>query len=271
MKKTDHKNEIIKLIKEVAYSRDIYQVFSDFLEMSAIAISNTSDFINYESREKRYLEIIRLYDKKHQQIFPLMLFHLIEALEEKVQTVGPEDVLGVIFNELELHNKYKSQSFTPQPLSDIISSMTFGEGGQSKIEERGFINVLEPTVGSGVMVTSFCKTMKKKGLNYCSQLVVTAVDCDLKCTHMAYLQFSLYGIPAVVIHGDSLTCEEWSRWYTPVYMADGWIWRNRCNLTNELKINSTPALDMIQENALPRAGSIKPIKKEDSIHLSLFE
>ena len=28
---------------------------------------------------------------------------------------------------------------------------------------------------------------------------------------------SIYGIPAVVIHGDSITVEEWSRWYTPAY------------------------------------------------------
>ena len=42
---------------------------------------------------------------------------------------------------------------------------------------------------------------------------------------MAYLQLSLYGIPAVIIHGNTLTDEEWSRWYTPVYMVNGWAMR----------------------------------------------
>jgi hypothetical protein len=32
---------------------------------------------------------------------------------------------------------------------------------------------------------------------------------------MAYIQLSLYGIPAMVIHGNTLTMEEWDRWYTP--------------------------------------------------------
>jgi hypothetical protein len=32
---------------------------------------------------------------------------------------------------------------------------------------------------------------------------------------MTYIQSLLYGIPAIVIHGNSLTSEEWSRWYSP--------------------------------------------------------
>lgn len=29
------------------------------------------------------------------------------------------------------------------------------------------------------------------------------------------IQLALYGIPAVIIHGNSLTVEEWSHWFTP--------------------------------------------------------
>ncbi len=32
---------------------------------------------------------------------------------------------------------------------------------------------------------------------------------------MTYIQLSLYGIPAVVIHGNTLTQEAWSEWFTP--------------------------------------------------------
>lgn len=70
-----------------------------------------------------------------------------------------------------------------------------------------------------------------KNVNHCSQIVVTGVDIDLKCVHMAYLQLSLYGIPAVIIHGNTLTCEEWSRWYTPSYIMGGWLFRERCGIT----------------------------------------
>lgn len=42
-----------------------------------------------------------------------------------------------------------------------------------------------------------------------------AQDIDIRCVWMAYIQLSLYGIPAMVIHGNTLTMEEWDRWYTP--------------------------------------------------------
>lgn len=229
----DHRKEIIKLIKQASYSRDTYQVFNDWLEMSAISISNTVDFTHREEREARYLDLINLYEKRHQQLFPQMFAHLVEALEEKTQTTDPEDVLGLIFHELELHNKYKGQFFTPQAVSDMMAQMTCGNEMQDAITQQGFISVCEPCCGSGVMVTSFLKAMKLEGLNYCTQLVVTAIDVDLKCVHMTYLQLALYGVPAVVIHGNSISCEEYSRWYTPVYLLNGWIWRFRCRITTK--------------------------------------
>jgi len=232
-KKTDYKKKLINLINQTAYSRSKFKVFSDFIEMSAITFSNPLDFVHREEREARYLSIINSYDKKHQHSFPLMLFYLTEALEEKTSTSGPEDVLGVIFHELNLHNERKGQFFTPQAISDMMAMMICGDDKQKAIEEKGFIHVCEPTVGSGVMLTSFCKAMQKEGLNYCTQLVVTAIDCDISCVHMAYLQLSLYGVPAVVIHGNTITGEEWSRWYTPVYLMNNWIWRASCGICNK--------------------------------------
>jgi hypothetical protein len=56
---------------------------------------------------------------------------------------------------------------------------------------------------------------------------VTAVDVDPKCVHMSYLQFSLLHIPAVIIHGNSLSLEEFGRWYTPAHIMNGWNWKLR--------------------------------------------
>lgn len=256
VKKNEHHKELVNLIRQAAYSQSIYKVFSDFLEMSAIAISNSVDFLHREKRETQYLKIINSYDREHQQLFPLMLFHLTEALEEKTRMTGPEDVLGCIFHELELHNGRNGQFFTPQHISDAMALMTFGENPQQAIKEKGFIHVSEPAVGSGVMLTSFCKAMQKEGLNYCSQLVATAVDCDLSCVHMTYLQLSLYGVPAVVIHGNSLTCEEWSRWYTPVYLMNNWIWRAKCGITTKFCVED----EMIKCAIEPMYAALRQIE-----------
>ena len=306
--KTDHRQEIIKLIKQAAYSQGIYKVFNDLLEMSAITISNQVDPIHYEEREQRYLELIKSYDKEHQQLFPLMFFHLIEAMEEKVQTTGPEDILGPVLHHFELHNKYRAQYFTPQHISDCMAMISFDGDMPQIIDEKGFISMSEPTTGSGVMVTSMCKAMMKNGFNYCDQLVVTAVDCDLKCVHMTYLQLSLYGVPAVVIHGDSILCEEWSRWYTPVYIMNDWIWRAPCGITTgvnavdeKIKCALEPTYSLLRKveglltgnayeytvrpmedainakarllkpEAIPQKPKLKASKHEATKHLSLFE
>ena len=42
---------------------------------------------------------------------------------------------------------------------------------------------------------------------------------------MTYLNLSLYGIPAVVIRGNTITLEEYDRWYTPVYLMHKWVWK----------------------------------------------
>jgi hypothetical protein len=252
---TDHKAEIIKLIKEAAYSKDISQVFNDFVEMGAIAIANTANFTKRQERENRYLDLINSYSKRHQGLFPEMLAQLVLALEERVQTAGTEDILGLIFHELELHSVYKGQFFTPQHISDFMALIACDDM-QSVIAEKGYIAMNEPCCGSGVMITSFCKAMKHNNLNYHNQLVVTAVDIDLKCVHMTYLQLSLYGIPAVVIHGNTLTCEEWSRWYTPFYILNGWIWREHCGITTKFCIED----EMLKRASEPMYAAIRNLE-----------
>ncbi|MDU5080269.1 N-6 DNA methylase [uncultured Tissierella sp.] len=230
MHRSDDYKSLIDLINKTSYRHSTWQVFSDFVEMSAIAISNSVDWIHREDREKRYLEIINSYEKREQELFPEMFAHLINALEFEVITDGPTDILGQVFHELELHNKWKGQFFTPMNICEAMGMMVVGDKEQL-IQEKGFITVNEPCAGSGAMVLGLAKAMKANKMNYCSQMVVTATDIDLKCVHMAYLQLALCGIPAVIIHGNTLTVKEWSRWYTPVYMLDGWIWRQHCGMT----------------------------------------
>jgi len=166
--KIDYKKEIISLLKNAAYSKDLAQVFNDFLEMAALSIANSVDFTKREERENRYLDLINSYDKRHQELFPEMLAHLVMALDEKAHTAGTEDILGIIFHELELHSVYKGQFFTPQYISDFMAEITCDDM-QGVIEEKGYIAMNEPCCGSGVMITSFCKAMKKNNLNYHSQ------------------------------------------------------------------------------------------------------
>jgi type I restriction-modification system DNA methylase subunit len=230
-----HKNNIIKLIQKVSYRHQTWQVFSDFLEMSAIAISNSVDWPQKEEREKQYMSIISRYESKEIELFPELLGELILALEDELTSGGPTDVLGEVFHGLELHNKWTGQFFTPSHICEMMGQIALGDY-DSAIDERGFLTISEPCSGSGAMVLGFAKAMKQKGYNYCSQMIVTAVDVDLKCVYMTYLQLSLYNIPAVVIHGDTILAKEYSRWYTPAYIWDGWKRKQECGIVTHSKI-----------------------------------
>ena len=224
--------ELIEAIKKLAYGHSTWQVFQDFLELSAVAISNSVDWNNSDEREKRYLDIINQYQPAEQKMLADMLGILIGEMQKASLMGKPTDILGQVFHGLELHNKYHGQFFTPFHVCEFMGQVVLDGSETAEIEKRGYISVCEPCVGSGGMVIGLAAAMATKGINYQQCMCVTACDIDIKCVHMAYLQLSLYGIPAVIIHGNSLSMEEWSRWYTPAYMVGMWPIRERASIAD---------------------------------------
>ena len=241
---SQNSKEIIRLIELIGRKHGSWKVFEDFLAMSSIAVSNSLDWIHCEEREQQYLSIVKRYTKEELNLFPEMLALLVNELELYAEL--PQDLLGPMFHELELHNKYKGQFFTPVSVCEAMGMMTLGNCDQ-KLTDKGFLTVGEPATGSGAMVLGFAKAMKQNGYDFHRHLVVTATDIDLKCVYMCYLQLSLYGIPAVVIHGDTIQMKEWSRWYTPVYLLDGWMWRQECGNSEQSSKSETEVIKRISE------------------------
>ena len=243
--------ELIKEIQKLAYKHPAYQIFQDWLEISAIAISNAVDKGNFEEREKRYLELINQYSKEEQNALVGLLATLTMTLNDVVERKGPSDVLGEVFHGLELHNKYKGQFFTPNHICEFMGQAIIAGDTEKLISDTGFVSVCEPCVGSGGLVIGFASAMEKNNYNYQTEMCVTAVDIDIKCVHMAYLQLSLYGIPAKIIHGNSLTGEEWSVWYTPSYIFGLWSLREGTTIKDVAK-----AVENKQEEITPQVVEI---------------
>ncbi len=214
--------DIAKLVTSLAQRHGAWQVFADFNEMAATSLSNAIDLAHRDKREARYMEIIKRYTSEELARFPQMLAALTDALEHETT-----DVLGRTFHELELHNKWAGQFFTPYPVCQMMAKMSLSDENEirAKIESRGFITASEPACGSGAMVIALAHAMKEMGINYQQHLHVTAVDVDAKCVHMAYTQFALLHIPAVIVHGNTLSMEEWDHWYTPAHIMGGWRWK----------------------------------------------
>lgn len=215
-------SDLAKLIRQASGRLNLWDVFSDFIEMAAISLSNAVDLRHREAREARYMQIIRRYENPEQALFPKMMAAMVMRMEE-----GPSDVLGKLFSELELHNAARGQFFTPYELCQLMAGMMVGDDLGRKIERSGFVTINEPACGAGAMVIAFADAMQQAGFNYQRHLHVTAQDVDSRAVHMCYLQLSLMHIPARVILGNTLTLEQREVWHTPAHIIGGWDWRLR--------------------------------------------
>lgn len=215
---TSYKNECISLINQLGQVHGRWEVFSHFIQLLALTISNQLDLAHFDEREKAYLEIICKYSKEESILFARMTAFLAQAIS--CEKDNPCDILGPMFHEMALHNKWKGQFFTPQDVCDLMAAVTVGNNNIAT--GKGYITVCEPTCGSGAMLFGMAKQVLKQEFSISDNMVAFATDVDLRCVHMTYIQLSLYGIPAVVTHGNSLTLEEWSHWYTPAYVLGNW-------------------------------------------------
>lgn len=257
--------EIHRIFDDLRTRRDIWEIFNDWLAMFAIAISNSVDFAHRDYREKAYMDIVKKYSQKDLEKLSTLCSKLVEIMEYHATKGRLLDVLGDIFHELAIHNKLKGQFFTPQEIADMMGKIVGFEN--DLISQKGYVAVAEPSAGSGACVLGYANAMRERGFSYSTQLVVQAKDIDPKCVHMAYIQLSLYGIPAVIIQGDTLADTEIARWYTPIYILDGWSMRLRMDRLRGLIGNQEPKLQnkTPQEVATPVFST-----NEKTGQLSLF-
>jgi hypothetical protein len=204
----------IKSFNSIALHKHRYEVFSDFVKMSAIALHNAVAMA--EHLEKEYLEIIGKYSKAEAEQFCLLLANLVDLLEPE-----PIDILGQLYMELDLSSSHTAQFFSPSPIAQLLAKLTHGNK-LDLLAEKDFITLSEPACGAGGMVLAFAKEMIHHGYNPADRLWVQCVDLDRVASMMCYVQLSLWNIPAQVIVGNSLTLEFREVFYTPSYYLFGW-------------------------------------------------
>ena len=196
-----------------------WQVFADFCEMAAMAHANVVD--KDPAREARYLEIVRRYERGEVDALCQMVAHVIDGLDPET------DFLGQLFMDLELANHWRGQFFTPMAVARTTAEMLLPADLPQRVDEKGFITLLEPAAGSGAMVIAFAGAMLARGVNPQQHLHVTAIDVDATAAHMCYLQMSLLGIPGVVYIGDTLRMEMRQHLVTPMHYLGLWEYRLR--------------------------------------------
>lgn len=213
--KSEHRKELVSEIRSLAQSQGLNTVFTTFLEITANSLAAQTDPENAEKREQRYQEMASTMTPELLSSYARMLALLFLTVREYRD--DPCDILGGIYHELNLNNEWNGQYFTPDDVCRLMAQITLPSDELSAND--GPITINEPTCGSGTMVIGAIWAMQRKEFDYRHNTFFVAQDIDIRCVWMAYIQLSLYGIPAMVIHGNTLTMEEWDRWYTEEHTA----------------------------------------------------
>lgn len=219
----EHQKRFVKLVEQLSYSRST--VFRDFCEMAAISLANAvilQDDPEWQSREGRYLEIVKQYKPDELKTLAEMLGCVVNSLSTETGDFNFHDCLGELHmsDEITGRSKYDSDvAFTPKEVARLMAKMNLTG---FEMPEKGYFRLGEPAAGSGGLVIQMCAEMKELGFNFQQQVHVHAVEIRSMIAHMAYIQFSLLHIPALVVHGDSLALTEWSVWKTPAHVLGLW-------------------------------------------------
>ena len=205
---TNYVNEFLKCLESIDYTKRKYDIFQDFLTVSAISLTNV--ILKDKNLEKQYFEVIKKYQNPEK--LSELLSITVMALEK-----SPQDFLGTVYMNGDFGNKKSGQFFTPYHVSQFMSEIVFDKNTVGQIiSEQGFIKVSEPCCGAGGMILAFAETMLKNGINPQQYMIFQGIDIDINCCRMSFIQTSLMGLVGEILHGDTISLKIWQKFITPM-------------------------------------------------------
>lgn len=165
-------------------------------------------------REAQYIEEAQRWEKSHLPLFREAFFLMLQDASRNEY----DDVLGRVYMEWGSKGgkALGGEFYTPMNLCYMIAKMTLEEHIFNASEAITFNDC---SCGSANMMLGSIRVMHEDfGLDStrCQWVLqdISSIACD-----MAFINCCLYGVPAVVIHGNSLSrnTDAWHNYYTPWY------------------------------------------------------
>ena len=232
--RNDDQKKVINALDRLTGRYSMWELWQDFIVMSACAIANVFPHPNREKREKEYEQRASRYKPEEIAVFSECLMEVADAMERNPD----QDFLGELFMALGISDRWKGQFFTPYNVCRMMATMTFGEELKQKAAERGWIGVNDPACGAGALLLAFANECHRQHFNDQDHVLYVAQDIDYLAGCMCYIQLSLMGCPGYVVIGDSICHpstpydergliprDEGNVWYTPMYFSG--IWQGR--------------------------------------------
>lgn len=206
--------DIVKDLEFFKYKHHLVNVLQDCFELYAISLSNNFDAYKHEEREKEYLRVIGKYNKEEINVITGIFGKIILLCQ--IEDGEYADYLGQLYMETETNSKEHGQYFTPYSVSQLMAKLTVDNNDLSK----DVILLNEPTCGSGGTIIAVIEELQSRGVDIANRVLVVAQDIDSRCVNMAYIQFALMGIPAIIMKGDTLSYQFTDYWRTPAYLMN---------------------------------------------------
>lgn len=270
----DHQKNFLKIFNSLTGKHSRWEIWEDFVTLTAIEISNSTDKVNAPERTKMYQTIVSKYSAKEREGMAEMLAEVIMGMEQNPD----QDFLGSLYMLCELGNEHTGQFFTPYDVCKCMAMITMGNA--SLDFSQGFVSVSDPACGAGATLLALANILKEKDVYYHTKVLFVGQDIDYIVGLMCYIQLSLMGCAGYVVIGNTISEPSWSYdgrgllpggpqnriWYTPFYFTDVWVARQQFAKMDLLfrkkkQQPSTEPADLITQNAdISSKIEEKPIK-----------
>lgn len=228
-----YKKEFLSIFNSLCGRHGRWEVWSDFIQLTAIDISNVTDKANAPKRMETGKTIRKKYRDADMETMGNMLMQLVYGMDADTD----QDFLGEMYMACNLGNDHAGQFFTPYNVCQCMSEITYDV--PALLDGKGFIAVNDPACGAGALLLSFANACKRHDINYQQKVMFVAQDIDYTVGLMCYIQLSLMGCAGYVVIGDTLInpCTAYDKrgllpagdperiWFTPLF-SDG-IWYGR--------------------------------------------
>lgn len=192
-------SELEKILR-LGYSS--YTIFDDWLDLMLFALMRN---------DEQYLEVVHKYKntgdmgKREIDYFAHAFGLLLKFMKE-----SNEELLGEIYQQWNMANKYRGQYFTPPHIASFMAQITSATGGR----------ILDPACGAGIMLVEAIKNMTGEQI---ARSVFYGQDIDITCVKMCALNLLFFNVNGYVIWGDTLLMEVKRVYETRRTYAGGYI------------------------------------------------
>ncbi|KQR40786.1 hypothetical protein ASF71_01050 [Deinococcus sp. Leaf326] len=190
-----------RILQEVRQIR-VSEAYRRLVQAGAAALS-------FGQQEAVYLDAVKGLTRHDLEVLVRSFRQLVLDMEDRPYT----DLLGPLYMEIghKLDKQYGGEFFTPQAISLLMARMNFS---RDMFRAGEVLMCNEPAAGTGGMVLSTAQVLAEDGISPLHMRWVVQ-DISAQSCWGAYINCTLWGIPAHVVCGNTLSLER------------RWEWRNR--------------------------------------------